>query len=160
MGHSLAFKESQVKKFLPPSSKSIKDISKEAGVSDVTLRNWINKSKEGTLQKGNNVSGNGRPPREKLNLIIESRTIPKDEFGNWLREKGLHSEHITLYEQEIRDMVENKYHEDKEKMKKLDKRNKYLEKELKRKEKALAEMAALYTLKKKAELLWGETEDA
>ena len=160
MGHSLAFKESQVKKFLPPSNRTIKDISKEAGVSEVTLRNWINKSKEGTLQKGNTVGGRRRPPREKLNLIIESRSIPEGEFGNWLRQKGLHSEHITQYEQEIRDMVENKYNEEKEKMKKLQKQNKQLEKELKRKEKALAEMAALYTLKKKAEDLWGESEDA
>jgi len=35
-----------------------------------------------------------------------------------------------------------------------------LEKELNRKEKALAEIAALLVLKKKAQAVWGEEEDA
>ncbi len=49
MSYSLAFKASQVKKVLPPSNGSIKEVSKEAGISEQTLRNWINKAKEGTL---------------------------------------------------------------------------------------------------------------
>ena len=159
MRYSLAFKESQVKKVLPPSSKSIKEIAVEAGISEQTLRNWINKAKEGTLQKGNTVSGAGRSPREKLNLVIESRTIAEDKTGEWLREKGLHTEHITQYEQELRDMVEKNNHKEKQKIKALEKENKNLQKELRKKEKALAEMAALYTLKKKAEDIWGESED-
>ena len=159
MRYSLAFKESQVKKVLPPSSRSIIEIAVEAGISEQTLRNWINKAKEGTLQKGNTVSGAGRSPREKLNLVIESRTIAEEKTGEWLREKGLHTEHITQYEQELRDMVENNNHKEKLKIKALEKQNKDLQKELRKKEKALAEMAALYTLKKKAEEIWGESED-
>jgi transposase-like protein len=159
MRYSLAFKESQVKKVLPPSSRSIKEIAVEAEISEQTLRNWINKAKEGTLQKGNTVSGAGRSPREKLNLVIESRTISEEKTGEWLREKGLHTENITQYEQELRDMVENNNHKEKLKIKVLEKQNKDLKKELRKKEKALAEMAALYTLKKKAEDIWGESED-
>jgi len=159
MRYSLAFKESQVKKVLPPSNGSIKEVSVEAGISEQTLRNWINKAKEGTLQRGNTVSGTGRSPREKLNLVIESRTISDEKIGHWLREKGLHSEHLTQYEQELRDMVEDNNHKDKQKIKELEKQNKNLQKELRKKEKALAEMAALYTLKKKAEDIWGENED-
>ena len=159
MRYSLAFKESQLKKVLSPTSKSIKEIAVEAGISEQTLRNWINKAKEGTLQKGNTVRGAGRSPREKLNLVIESRTIAEDKTGEWLREKGLHTEHITQYEQELRDMVENNNHKEKQKIKALEKENKNLQKELRKKEKALAEMAALYTLKKKAEDIWGESED-
>ena len=159
MKYSLAFKESQVKKVLPPSNRSIKEISVEAGVSEQTLRNWINKAKEGTLQRKNTVGGAGRSPREKLNLVIESRTITEENMGHWLREKGLHSEHVTQYEQELRDMVENNNYKEKQRIKTLEKQNKDLQKELRKKEKALAEMAALYTLKKKAEELWGENED-
>ncbi|MCP3686276.1 MAG: transposase [bacterium] len=159
MKYSLAFKESLVKKVLPPSTGSIKEVSRESGIAEQTLRNWINKAKEGTLQKGNTVSGTGRSPREKLNLVIEFRTIPEENIGRWLREKGLHTEHITQYEQELRDMAENKNHTEKQKIKTLEKKNKELQKELRKKEKALAEMAALYTLKKKAETFWGEDED-
>lgn len=159
MRYSLAFKESHVKKVLPPSNRHIKDVADEAGISEQTLRNWLTKTKEGTLGKGNTVSSQGRSPREKLNLVIESRTVTEDKMGHWLREKGLHTEHITQYEQELRDMVENSNNKEKLRIKELEKKNKELEKELRKKEKALAEMAALYTLKKKAEALWGEDGD-
>ena len=56
-------------------------------------------------------------------------------------------------------MAENKNHDEKMEKKKLIQENKRLKKELAKKEKALAEMAALYTLKKKAEALWGDKED-
>jgi len=159
MRYSLGFKESLVKKVLPPENRSILSVAKEAGVADQTLRNWLNKAKEGTLNQDGGVAGSNRSPREKLNLVIESRMVPEDEKGQWLREKGLHTEHLTQYEQELRDMAENKNHEDKQKMKDLQKENKRLKRELDKKEKALAEMAALYTLKKKAEEIWGDNED-
>jgi len=92
-------------------------------------------------------------------LVIEARAVSTEDQGRWLREKGLHSEHITLYEQELRDLVSDTENTIKEENKQLKKRNKQLERDLTKKEKALAEMAALYTLKKKAEALWGEDED-
>ncbi len=119
----------------------------------------MNKAKEGTLDSLNTVSSAGRSPREKLNLVIESGSVKNEDQGKWLREKGLHTEHITQYKQELRDMVEDKGHKEKQKIKNLQKENKRLQKELNKKEKALAEMAALYTLKKKAEALWGDEED-
>ena len=159
MRYSTGFKESQIKKVLPPSNRSIREVSQEAGVSDQTLRNWITKAKEGTLKKGDTVHSANRSAREKLNLVIESKIISEDDKGHWLREKGLHSEHITLYEQELREIVEDKKNSEKKTVKNLQQENKRLEKELKRSQAALAEMAALYTLKKKAELLWGVKED-
>jgi len=159
MRYSLGFKETQVKKVLPPNSRPIASVAREAGISDQTLRNWLAQAKDGTLEKQDTVGGAGRSPREKFNLVIESKSVSENDHGKWLREKGLHTEHITLYEQELRDLVEDKGQTEKEEIKRLKKENKRLEKELAKKEKALAEMAALYTLKKKAEELWGENED-
>ena len=48
---------------------------------------------------------------------------------------------------------------DKEELQNLRKRNKELERELNRKDKALAEVSALLVLKKKVDLLWGGSED-
>ena len=159
MRYSLGFKESLVKKILPPNNRSIRDVALESGVADQTLRNWLSKAKEGTLGNKETVGSAGRSPREKLNLIIEVRAIPENEKGKWLREKGLHTEHITQYEQELRDMVEDKNHNEKQERKRLLQENKRIKKELSKKEKALEEMAALYTLKKKAEALRGDEED-
>ena len=159
MRYSLGFKETQVKQVLPPHNKPIASVAKEAGISDQTLRNWLAQAKNGTLKKQDTVGGAGRSAREKFNLIMESKSVSENDHGHWLREKGLHSEHITLYEQELRDLVEDKGQSEKEENKKLKKENTRLSKELAKKEKALAEMAALYTLKKKAEELWGEDEE-
>lgn len=159
MRYSLGFKETQVKKVLPPNNRSALSVAKEAGISYQTLRNWLEQAKNGTLDKQDTVGGAHRSSREKFNLVMESKSVLKDEQGKWLREKGLHSEHIPLYEQELRDLVDNNGKTEKEENKKLKKENKRLAKELEKKEKALAEMAALYTLKKKAEELWGENED-
>ena len=159
MKYSLGFRESQLRKILPPNSRPIPEVAVESGVSDQTLRNWLKKSKEGILKKQETVGSAGRSNREKLNLVIEAKSISKTEQGKWLREKGLHTEHITQYEQELRDLIQDKDQTEKEEKKKLIKENKRLIKELAKKEKALAEMAALYTLKKKAEALWGDDED-
>ena len=160
MTYSAGFRETQLKKILPPVSRPIAEVAKETGISDQTLRNWLNKAKSGTLSKNETVGSAGRSLREKLNIVIESGSISKKEQGKWLREKGLHTEHITQYKQELRDLIQDKDKTEKEEKKKLIKENKQLKKELSKKEKALAEMAALYTLKKKAEELWGDEEDA
>lgn len=44
MRYSLGFKESQVKKVLPPLSRSIREVAEEAGVSDQTLLKWLSKA--------------------------------------------------------------------------------------------------------------------
>ena len=159
MRYSLGFRESQLKKVLPPVNRPIPEVAREAGISDQTLRNWLKKLKAGTLGTEETVGSAGRSHREKLNLVIEAKSISKNDQGKWLREKGLHTEHITQYEQELRDLIQDKDHTEKDEKKRLLKENKQLKKELAKKEKALAEMAALYTLKKKAEELWGEEED-
>lgn len=93
-----------------------------------------------------------------MSLIFESKSLSPEAKGEWLRKNGIHSEHLVLWEQELRDQVNNKASKDKETIKKLKKKNRDLEKELERKEKALAEMAALMVLKKKAEAIWGDEE--
>ena len=160
MPYSAGFRESQLKKVLPPFSRPIAEVAKEAGVSDQTLRNWLNKAKAGTLSKNETIGSAGRSSNEKLNLVIEAGSISPKEQGKWLREKGLHTEHLTQYKQELRDLIQDKDKSEKEEKKKLIKENKRLKKELAKKGKALAEMAALYTLKKKAEELWGDAVNA
>jgi len=78
------------------------------------------------------------------------------ERGKYLREKGLHSVHIERWKQEL---IEGLKALRSAKRDSRDKRIKELEKELGRKDKALAETAALLVLKKKAQAIWGDRED-
>lgn len=159
MRYSLAFKEKVVRRVLPPNNESVRSISQETGISENSIYLWIKKVKEGTLRKDGDVYPSSRQPKEKLRLLLEGKNIPEDQQGEWLRSNGLHSEHLHQYEQEIRELVATKSDKQKDETKQLRNENKKLKKELRRKEKALAEMAALLTLKKKADEIWGEPED-
>lgn len=157
MKYSVGFKESVVRKILPPGERSALSVAKELGISYQTVRNWLTLAKNGTLGGTDSGGALSRPVREKFNLLIQSQSIADSEKGLWLREHGLHSEHLTMYEQELREFMENKSTGDKEENRRLRLENKRLTKELQKKEKALAEMAALYTLKKKWKLSGGRT---
>lgn len=160
MKYSLTFKKAQVSKVLSNEGLTVSDVSRKTGVPEQTLRDWLKKAKEGTLTSRNVVTGLTRSPKEKFNLLIESRSISEENMGFWLRQNGLHSEHLTQYEQELRDMTENQDKKKNKIIKELKSQLNLAKKEINKKDKALAEMAALYTLKKKAENFWEEKEDA
>lgn len=160
MKYSTGFRNNIIKQVLPPENKSISKVSIESGVSEQTIRNWIFKLKAGNLDPiEGEVSPLQRSPTEKMSLLLESKKLQDDELGQWLRKNGLHSEHLALWEQELREVVTDNSQKDKKTILDQKKKIKALEKELNRKEKALAEMAALMTLKKKADAIWGEEED-
>ena len=108
---------------------------------------WKKAVKNGTLKHGA-MKPSERPLAEKLALLLEGTRLAEDQRGEWLRSRGLHSEHLSLYEQEIRDVMTEKEKRQREQIEHLRKENKQLGRELSRKEKALAVMAALVTLKK------------
>jgi len=158
MKFSDGFKESIVEKLLMPGGKGASELSKETGVSKQTLYNWRDKyGNAEDIIKSTIRSPRHWNPKDKYNAVLESATLSDDELGRWLRKTGLHSDHLELWKKEIEQMVSSS--KEKEELRKLRKRNKELEKELRRKEKALAEMAALLTLKKKAEMIWGGEDE-
>jgi len=159
MKYSKRLKETALRKILPPENRSVPDVSREMGISEQTIYNWKKQAENGSLFLEETGSPVHTGQLEQYNLIIESKLIGEDRIGEWLREKGLHSEHLNLWEQEIKDTLNNKDNKLKLENQKLKKEKKQLEKELHRKEKALAEMAALLTLKKKADAIWGDGED-
>ena len=160
MKYSTGFKNNVLKKVLPPENRPIADVCKETGVSGQTIRNWLKLLKNDNLNASDGeISPEYRHPSEKMTLLLEGRSIDPEKLGEWLRKNGLHTEHLSLWEQELRDKISDKDMNDKQKYNELKKKYKILEKELLRKEKALAETAALLVLKKKADSIWGDNED-
>ena len=153
MRYSAMFRNNVLKKVIPPESRSVMEVSK-------TIYGWLKQAKEGSLdERKDRMRPGDRSLSEKLTLVMESKGKTPEEQGEWLRSQGLHTEHVHQWEQELREAVSDGSKKAEEKIKSLQKRNKELERELTRKEKALAEMAALLTLKKKADALWEDRED-
>ena len=52
MKYSKEFKDSIIRRMLPPNNESISKISKEEGISEQTIRNWRNKARSQGLAHG------------------------------------------------------------------------------------------------------------
>lgn len=144
------FKENVVKKVL--SGQAVKEAAAEIGASDASIYSWIKQHQSGTMKTTE------RGPRmlslsQKQELLLEAQAIDAHENGEWLRKNGLRSEHLDKWKKEIENVM-NKNSAEKNENKKLREQIRSLEKELARKDKALAESAALLTLKKKYQYLW------
>ena len=89
---------------------------------------------------------------EKCQIVLEAAEMPDVELGGYLRAKGLHDSDLEGFREEVMRSMDEQKSLGRQKTKDR-KRIRELEKELKRKEKALAEMAASLVLKKAQAIL-------
>ena len=92
---------------------------------------------------------------EKMQAVITYGGMDETEQGLYLRSHGLYSVDIQRWREEMLRALSKK----RKKKDPKDRRIRELEGDLRRKEKALAETAALLVLKKKAQAIWGDSED-
>lgn len=154
MKYSHEFKENVVKKAI--SRGNVREVAEETGVAAWSIYQWIKQFKSGNI-KEDETGPKGYSLNKKQMLLLESQSISEEKQGEWLRKNGLHSDHLNKWRDEIFDMM-NKKNEDKIKLRKAKGKIKELEKEINRKDKALAEVTALLTLKKKLNYLWEDEE--
>jgi len=162
MRYSQGFKHSVLRRVLPPSNEMISSVARETGVSDQTIRNWLGHYNDGRMSvdtEGFEPNPSQRGAREKFRLLLEGKQLSEEQLGEWLRRHGLHSEHLTLWEQELEGIVMDKQEQLRRKNKELEQENRRLKREAQRNEKAMAEALALLTLKKKAEKLFASDEE-
>lgn len=152
--YAFALKQAMVKRYLLDPENRIGVFSKENGIPESCLRNWIREAEAGILH----VMSKKKDKRywdlnKKLQMLLEYGRISDEvEKGKWLRKSGLKSEHIEAWKNEIENALKKK--PSKEENAKI----KQLEKDINKKDKALAEVTALLVMKKKAQAIWG-TED-
>ena len=108
MKYSKRFKESVLRKVLPPENRSVPEVAREMGISDQTIYNWKKMLENGEQLFDEESSPSSIGRLEKFNLLLEGKTIVEEDSGKWLREKGLHSEHLNLWEQEFKDILKDK----------------------------------------------------
>ncbi len=147
-----------------PKAKSVGQVSRETGVSKQSLYNWRNKyRKEGKAVPADGSNPENWSGENKLAVVIEVAGLNEQELSEYCRRKGLYAEQIARWREAA--IIGNepkgvRSKAERQELQKERKKSRSLEKELKRKEKALAEAAALLILKKKAQAIWGEDEDA
>jgi transposase len=85
MGYSRAGKEGILNKVLPPERRSVAEVSRETGVNQQTIRNWINKSKSGILSVGSQESSpQFMTPKEKYQVVLQAASIDNEQLEFFL----------------------------------------------------------------------------
>ena len=148
---------------MPPNAMSVAQVSRETGVSEQTLYNWRNRFRhEGIAVPADPKNPENWNGENKLAVVIETAALNEEELAEYCRKKGLYVEQVVRWreaavagagaEAPLTAAERRSYAQERKKTRKL-------EKELKRKDKALAETAALLVLQKKVRAIWGDNED-
>jgi transposase-like protein len=152
--YSESFKAQMVKKMLPPSGKSAGAVEQETGIPQPTLSRWL---RESCRPKGMSRSKK-RTAAEKLQALLAASGLEDAKLGEWLRREGLHEAVLAQWRADAEAALTDA--SGRRRPSADARRIKELERELGRKEKALAEVAALLVLKKKASGIWGDEDDS
>ncbi len=88
----------------------------------------------------------------KLKAVFDTSGLSENEVGAYVRREGLYSNQVAEWRAEI---IENLGMKPSYKKDERDAKIKIMEREILRKDKALAEASALLILQKKVDLIWG-----
>ena len=162
MQYSPELKEAILRRILPPNNESITKVAKEEGLPEQTIRTWRNRARaEGTAAPARDNSEEWST-QDKFLIVVETASMNETELAEYARKKGLYVEQIKAWKDACMNAnggVAKEAAKLNRELKDSEKERKKLEKEIQRKEKALAEAAALLVLSKKANAIWGDQEE-
>jgi len=95
---------------------------------------------------------------QKLKILIDTGSLNEAELGAYLRKEGLFSTQLDVWKKDFLLSVSSLKKPKKSKDER-DQKIKSLEREILRKDKALAEASALLILQKKVSLIWGKSDE-
>jgi transposase-like protein len=149
---------------LPPNNLAIRQLSQEEGISEATLHKWRAEARgKGQLLPDADAGPEGWTSRDKFAAVLETAALNEADLAEYCRKRGLYPAQIAAWRsacEQANDWDRASTARLGQATKEEKKRIKDLERDLARKEKALAEAAALLILRKKASAIWGGDEDA
>ena len=165
-------KQAVLAKLAPPHQRTVKDVAAEEGISPATLYHWRQQARlngglfpdDGAAPEGFGLSSaEGWTARDKFTAVMETAPLNESERAEYCRKRGLYPQQIMAWRracESATDWANERSQQQAGGDREVRREVRSLERELQRKEKALAETAALLTLSKKARALWGAGEDA
>lgn len=159
--YTSGFKARMVQRMAGPEGISATALAKEVGIAQATLSRWLRDGRTlGAMSKKKSKSASGsnrRTAEEKYRLVVAAEGLIGEALGAFLRREGVHESQLAEWREKatsaLKDLNKKKNQASPE-----SRRIRDLERELNRKEKALAEAAALLVLKKKLETYREERE--
>lgn len=159
-----------IQRMLGPEKRPASEIARETGVSYQTVLLWRSQAastmagmaKRSLRSHTAQVQPQRRPEdwtaEERLRVVLEAGKLGDDELGELLRREGLHE--ATLEQWRAMALEGLSAGATAKSASQGSRRVRDLERQLRRKDKALAEAAALLVLQKKVQAIWGDEDDS
>jgi transposase-like protein len=152
--YSKAFIDQALVKVFSRGDRTVQSVADDLNMKYHTLKNWM---RRGSVSKSNGLAGKEKRPQdwsaeEQLLALQETHSLSGDALAAWCREHGVFAHNLTSWKTAF--CAESKAVPGNRELKVLKDENDQLKRELVRKEKALAEAAALLILQKKFRALW------
>lgn len=155
-----------VARLVGPHAMSATALGQETGLAQATLSRWLKEASKVRLpmpRKEKEKVARKQPqdwtPEEKLQIVLEAAALSEGELGVFLRSRGIHEALLTEWRDQALAGLRGTEAASKLQTQRETREMRELRRELKRKDKALAETAALIVLKKKAQEIWGAEDD-
>ena len=154
-----------VQRMLVPGGPTPNEMARRTGIPRSTLQLWKMqamgkeswndraKKKRQQVQRAAPRRPEDWPAEERLRVVLEAANLTEEALGELLRREGLHEETLVEWKAVMLEALSPRPRDTNAK------RVLELERELLRKDKALAETAALLVLQKKVQALWAVADD-
>lgn len=156
-----AFRQQALEKVYTRGSRTVIAVADELNMNPYTLKNWMKSHKE-TTPSSDGIAGK-RPhdwsPAERLEVLLDSHGLDEAALSIFCREKGIFPHHLQQWRAAFEGGPSSASKVNPAALRDLKETNKTLARELRRKDKALAEAAALLVLQKKYQALWEEVDE-
>ena len=162
--HSEEFREQALSKVRQRGTRSVSDIAEELNMSAGTLRKWWGRSNAGTAvvaptaELPSDLPAESWSAAQRLLALHRTHGLSGAALHAWCRENGLFEHQLITWHDAFCAVASPESRESKLAVRELQTRNDGLQRELRRKEKALAEAAALLVLQKKFRAMWEDEE--
>lgn len=162
MEYSPELKKAAVARMLSPNREPLLQIAKDMEISEPTLRKWKKEARQnGQVFPDSDVISEKWSSEDKFLIVVETMGMNEIELAAYAREKGLFTDQIREWKDnciKANGAVAKATAKLRHEVSILERERRKLEKTIVRKDKALAETAALLVLSKKANAIWGEPE--
>ena len=168
--YATGFKARMVQRMAGREGISATALAKEVGVSQNTLSRWLREASVAgptmtSMKKkpsSRKSSSRGRTAAEKFQIVLKAAALSDNDLGAFLRREGVHEAQLEEWRAKATEGATGALkapHAKRSERTPEARKIKDLERELLRKDRALAEVTALLALKKKVQELWGDEDD-
>ena len=159
-GYSEERRAAIVAKLLPPQNLSPREVAEQEGISLPTVYKWRKEARAaGRCLPDADASGSKSwSSKDRFGAVVETAGMNSAQVAEYCRRRGLYPEQLARWRQDCEqagNLSQSERRREGEELKVQRQRIRQLERELQRKESALAEAAALLVLSKKAQAIWG-----